>query len=188
MLSNYASKPFRKLASSQTLLLCLLELQLIWCKIMETWCNQELIRLQTLYLTRMTHVIFSSVFCELGTSTCKSNSQLYKARLHKRLICDTGNGEQINLKIITGTKSENLSKCFLRVWQLSLFLINVNSVSYSWQKKIITNLALHQMSLWRWNIHSFKIFWILKKPTKQNTKSAWPRSFSVQTRLIQDQK
>lgn len=135
MLSNYASKPFRKLASSQTLLLCLLELQLIWCKIMETWCNQELIRLQTLYLTRMTHVIFSSVFCELGTSTCKSNSQLYKARLHKRLICDTGNGEQINLKIITGTKSENLSKCFLRVWQLSLFLINVNSVSYSWQKK-----------------------------------------------------
>lgn len=164
MLPSHASKPFRKLASSQTLLLCLLELQLIWCKIMETWCNQELIRLQTLYLTRTTHKILSSVFCELGTSTFKSNSQIYKARLHKRLICDTGNGEQINFKIVTGTKSENLSKCFFGVWQLSLFLINANSVSYSWQKKKkITNLALHQMSLWRWNIHNFKIFWILKK-------------------------
>lgn len=120
----------------------------------------------------MMHISFSSVFCELGTSTRKSNSQIFKARLHKRFVCDIGNGEQINLKIVTGTKSENLSKCLFGDWQLSLFLINVNAVSYSWQKKSHKFSTILNVSIKMKHTQLQDFLNIKKKKTQKTTKSA----------------
>lgn len=71
------------------------------------------------------HVISSSVFCEPRTSA-QPNSP--KQRLHRRFTWGTWKWEQINLKIVTRTKRETLSRC---LWRLAIIpLANQSSPQF----------------------------------------------------------